>query len=268
MVEGRAVILTSREADPQIVAALVAGEVISDDVAQTIADGWKSAAAVDVPLCALAHGLEFDAVALVCRVDALIREDAGTDVLAELHALREWALCRVPHIVVEEYEISGDAWSEWLDECQASHGFGLAPERDRPEGARLIDRDVTLVADACENMSEWVYPGDGRYPADPESFASDDRDGDGRWVPASLVTGAAGLLGGELAGFWAESYGGDPFDPNPYWWQSGDITELGTGCAYASRYQNPHTGEVQVKLARFGGLEDERLVEVYRAWRG
>lgn len=265
-------ILTSREADPQIRAALMAGEIISDDVAQTIADGLKSPAEADVPLCALACGLDVDGAALVRRLDTLIGspEFGDTDVLAELHALREWALCRVPHLVVEEYEISGDAWSAWLDECEKPRCVGMSPERDRPEGARLVDTDVSLVVDACDNLSCWVYPGEARYPADADSYAAEDRDpnGDGRWVPASLLMGAAALLGGELSGFWAQSYGGDPFDPNPYWWQSDDISFLGVGQAYASRYQNPYSGEVQIKVARFGGLSDEQLIKVYREWRG
>lgn len=264
--------MTSREADPQIVHAMVTGEVISDDVAQTIASGLHSSAMVDTPVTALSHGREFDAVALVHRMDELIRsgEFRASDVLVDLHTLREWALCRVPHLVVEEYEITGDEWSAWLDECEKPRRVGLAPERERPKGARLIDTDVTLVADAAADMSEWVYPGDERYPQDPESYGPDDYDpeNDGVWLPASLVPGAVGLLGGESAGFWAESYGGDPFNPDPYWWQSGSFAEEGAGRAYASRYQNPHTGEVQVKLARFGGLDVEQEADVWRAWRG
>jgi hypothetical protein len=265
-------ILTSREADPLIVHALTTGGVISDDVAQTIADGLKSPVAVDAPVCALAHGLAFEPAALVHRVAALIRSDEfrATDVLPELHALREWALCRTPHIVVEEYEVTGDDWSAWMDECQASRGEGLAPERERPEGARLVDSDVTLIADVCTDMSEWVYPGDARYPDDPGAFGPNDLDpeGDGVWVPAELVGGAAGLLSGESAGFYAESYGGDPFDPDPYWWQSGSVEELGVGRAYACRYQNPHSGEVQVRVARFVGLTDDQLRAVWHAWSG
>lgn len=265
-------ILTSREADPQIRDAARTGAVISDDVAETIADWFKSPAKPDMPLTWLAQrgagavtGAEL--VAVVHRADAMLREPEWrtSDALPDLHALRAWALCRVPHIVVTEYEMTGDAWEAWQQEG------GEDRDSDRPDGIEPIDVDVTLIADIAESLSGWVYPGDARYPDNPEDFDTEDCDpnGDGRWIPADLITAtAAGALAGEHTGFWAESYSGNPFDWNPYWHQSCRIEEEGTGRAYASRYQNPHTGEVQIKTAKLVGFTEEQEIAVWHAWAG
>lgn len=261
-------IMPSRVADAEVVAALVAGEVIGDDVAQTIAARLQSAAAVDEPLCALAHGREFDGAALVQRVTSLMTssEYCESDFLPDLHVLREWALCRVPHLMIEEYEISGEAWSAW-QRYGAGRGRDGASGLDRPEGTRRIDRYAVLVSEACESLAEWVSPGDDRYPAEPYRCALEDRQGEERLVRPSLVTGAVALLFGVESGFWAQSYGRDPFDPARYWWRSDDSGFPGVGLAYGARCVNLYSGEARVFLARFGGLSDEQSAGVYREWR-
>lgn len=264
-------ILTSREADPQIREAVATGGVVSDDVAETIADWFKAPGAADLPFVALASRgaervSEAELVALVGRVDALVRapEWRTSDALPDLHALRAWALCRVPHVVIEEYQLTGDEWQAWCDldreDC----------DLDRPEGVKPVDVDVTLIADVAETMSEWVYPGDARYPADPDSFDMDDRDpnGDGRWVPAELITATVGALSGQYVGFYAESYAGNPFNFDVYWHQSCAIEEEGTGRAYASREEDMRDGDVRIRVARLVGFTEEQEVAVWHAWAG
>lgn len=269
-------ILTSEEAYPQIVEAVRAGELISDNVAQTVAGWYQSPAQGDVALCALAHGLEFDAVALLDRAQELIKSDEfkASDVLPELHALYEWALARVPHVEVTEYEVGPDDWEAWSD-------TGLRPmpngepvqvtqwgDTDSPEWLAPIDRDVTVVAHVQHYMGTWVYPGDAGYPADPhaEAFELDESDGS-VWLPASVVDTGAAMLRGECTGFYAESYGGNPFAPGDFWWQSDTFDEIGPGKPYASRYVNPYTGDVQVKVARLVGFTPEQEADMYRAYR-
>lgn len=253
-------ILTSNEAYPQIVHATVTGELISDDVAQTVASGYQSPATVDTAITALSHGVEFDAGQLLARVDQLIKSDdyVRSDSLVELYALREWALARTPHFVVEEYEISGDAWELWRE--QWNYG------QERPEGIKPVDRDVSLAADAADNIGGWSYPGDASYPEDLSEYEVDKSDG-GVWLAGTLIEAGVALLGGELSGFWAESYGGDPFEPGVYWWESDRFDEQGPDRAYASRYINPYTGEVQIKFARLVGFTAEQQAEIYRVWK-
>lgn len=254
-------ILTSSVADPQIMHAVMTGELISDDVAQTIASGFHSPARVDAAVTALSHGLEFDAHELLTRVNQLIKskEFNASDVLVDLHALREWTLARVPHIVVEEYEFSGDAWEQWCDQWRESG-------QEQPDGVKPVDRDVTLAVDAADNIGEWSYPGDASYPADVSGYEVDKSD-NSVWIAASLTDAGAALLGGELSAFWAESYGGNPFEPGVYWWESDRFDEQGPNRPYASRYINPYTGDVQIKLARLVGFTDEQQAEIYRAWK-
>lgn len=264
-------ILTSVEADPQVRHAVATGGVVSDDVAETIADWFKSPGREGMPFTVLAsRGAErvrqAELVTLVHQVDTMLRsaEWRTSDALPDLHAVREWALCRVPHVVIEEYKLTSDEWGAWCDldreDC----------DLDRPEGIEPIDVDVTMIADVAESMSEWVYPGDARYPADPDSFDMDDRDpeGDGRWVPADLITAAVGALSGEHTGFWAESYASNPFNYDVYWHQSCRIEEEGTGRGYASRDIGMRDGEVQIRIAKLVGFTEEQEIAVWHAWAG
>jgi hypothetical protein len=265
-------IVTSRVADPQIREAVRTGAVVSDDVAETIADWFKSPARPDMPFTWLAQRgagavTETELVALVHRVDSMLRDAQWrtSDALPDLHTLREWALCRVPHIKVTEYRMTGDEWDAWVGD-----EGGEDCDRERPAGIEPVAVDVTPLADIAESLADWVYPGDARYPENPEEFAADGRDpnGDGRWIPADLITAAVGSLSGDYVGFWAESYGGNPFDWNVYWHQSCRIEEEGTGRAYASRYADVYTGEVQITIAKLVGLTADEEVAVWHAWSG
>jgi hypothetical protein len=216
---------------------------------------------VNAPITTLSHGLDFDARELLTRVDQLITSDdfTASESLVDLHALRAWALTRVPHLEVVTYKLSSDDWEEWGQ--QWGHAGG-----DRPEGIAPDDRDVTLVADVAENMGEWLYPGDKGYPENPEAFDDFDPENGGVWVHASLVDAAAAMLSGKGTWFWAESNGGNPFAAGGVWSSGDTFEEHGPGNAYASRYIEP-TGEVWVKLARLVGFTEELEATVYRAWK-
>lgn len=267
-------ILTSREAEPQIARALEEGTVIGDDVAATIADWFKTPYDRDRPLSALAHGCQVDAVALLDRVDEMLSDIATVDDLlggsedAEsgkpgLTALRAWALARVPHVVVTEYAVDADTWEAW--------GRGEAEPGDDgvPAGVEPIDTDVTVLAHVAANIGAWITPGEPGYPATPAELARFEVDpADGTtWVPASLVDAAAAALAGDFTGFWAQSYGGDPFGPGLFWENVGTFEQLGAGRPYASRYIHPGTGDVEIRVARLVGLSPEQEAEVHDKWR-
>lgn len=256
-------ILSSREADPQIRHALISGELISADVAQTIAAGLHSPAARDEQLTRLSHGKVFEPSGLLARVGELISgEFSGTDVLPELHALRAWALARVPYVETVTYRLSGDEWQAWSQEWGQS-------DRSRPDGIeRYADRDVTLVASVADDVGGWVYPGDADYPTDPHAagLEVDESDG-GVWLPAGLVDAAAAMLAGTRTRFWAQSYGANPFGPGDGWGDAGGWDDLGPGKEYASRYEDPYGRDVRITLARLVGFTPDQEEQVYRAWR-
>jgi hypothetical protein len=252
-------ILTSREAAPQIREAARTGEVISDDVAQTIALWFQTPAPVNRPLFALSRGLDFDARALLTRVDELINEFKREESLMDLHALRAWTLARVPHLTVVTYKISTDDWEAWGQQWGHANG-------DRPEGIEPDHCDVTLASEVVECMGQWLYPGDNGYPENPEASDGYDPDDDGVWVHASLVDAAAAMLAGKGTHFWAQSYGGNPFAPGEVWSSGDTFEEHGPGKPYASRYIKL-TGEVEIKFARLVGFTEEQEAQVYRAWK-
>lgn len=257
-------IVTSREAMPQILGAVREGVPVSDDIAQTIASWYHSGSRVDEPLTALSHGLPFDSAELVSRLDALLgsAEFAGTVAVVELHALRDWVLAREPHLVITEYRMSGDEWDAWQSSPVDD------PDRDRPEGIEPRGVEVVLISAGQEALAEWVYPEEARYPADADSYAEGDRaEGGGVWMRASLVDGAAVMLAGKCTDFWAQTYGADPFDWNPYWWQaSADAFGEAVRREYASREEDMRDGEVTITTARLVGLTDEQERAVWQRW--
>jgi hypothetical protein len=107
---GRIMIVTSKQARPEIEHAAATGELISDDVAQTIASWWHSPAAPDSPITACSHGLPFDPAALYARLGVLrtFEDQSGSDALRELDVLRAWTLARLPHLVVTTDELDAD----------------------------------------------------------------------------------------------------------------------------------------------------------------
>lgn len=253
-------ILTSEQANPAIEHANRTGEVISDDVAQTIASWWHSPADVDAPITLLSHqGPEAcDPVAIVNRIATLLREHRGSDVdTVDLRALKAWALNRAPRLVVETFEIDAATWAKWSD-----GELGEPGDDGRPAWAEGSE-DVTMIDDYRENLGEWVEPGEPGYPDNPESHPGYDAKDGQVFVPASVVDTAAAMLAGTGQLIWAESDGGDPFDWSPFWWQTcaEDVGD-GVGVRYAQRYIDPYTGEVEIKIARLLGLsdDDERAV--------
>lgn len=250
-------ILTSEQANPAIEHATRTGEVISDDVAETIASWWHSPADADAPITRLSHqGPEgCDPVAIVNRLASLIAMTrvAETDV-ADLRALKAWALNRAPRLVVETFEISSDDWQKW--------SAGELGDGDRPDGVEGSE-DVAMIDDYREDLGEWVSPGEPGYPDNPESHNGYDPEDGQVFVPASLVDTADAMLRGKGQLFWAGSAGGDPFNWGMYWEQA-DKHETGVGVVYASRYQHPYTGEVEIKLARLLGMTPEDEAAVYR----
>lgn len=216
--------------------------VIGEDTARMIASWYHSPAEVDIPITALSHGVEFDAGALVSRVGTLIdREFAGTDSVPELEALRDWAATRTPVVVITTWEIDADTWETWSNEG--------APD-PRPTGTR----EVLAVSEYRDDVGGWVSPGEPGYPADLTDWEVQS-DGD-VWLPATLVHTASGMLGGTATHFYAGSRGGDPFDYGPFWEQTSPEER---GDEFASRYIHPHTGEVEIKVARVHGFTPEEI---------
>lgn len=254
-------ILTSREADPLIREAVRTGELISDDVARTIAHGLQSAAEKDVPVTALSHGLAFDARALLARVDELIKsvEFRASETLVELHALREWALSRVPHIAVTVYRMDSDAWEVWCGQWGES-------DSDQPDGIEPYVRDVWIVADVADDIGAWSYPGYANYPANPHTLPGYDESDDGVWMPGTLTDAAVALLSGKGGMFWAQGYDASPFAPGESV-QGESYEDAGPGKPYVSRYVHPYTGDAEIVTAVLVGFTPDQEAEVYRAWR-
>ena len=233
-------ILTSREADPDILRAVRDGVLISDDVAQTIASWYHSPAGVDEQITRLSHGLEFNPVELLSRVDSLIKspEHGATADLMDLHSLKEWVLTRVPHVEITTVEATREEWTVWSE-------YGIPEDRK--------GREIFLVSDRADDLGDWRYPGDDGYPADLSGYEPDTEGG--VWVPASTVDVVLDFLGGTHTQFWAQesSHAGvDPFQP---------------GGEYTSHYDHPHTDDVEYKTARVVGLGAEDEEKIYRAWK-
>lgn len=235
-------ILTSREADPQILAAARDGVLITDDVAQTIASWFHSPAAKDEQITRLSHGLEIDPRELLARVDQLMKsvEFRASDVLPELDALRAWTWTRVPHVEITVTTCTADQWSDWV----AAGASGSA-------GLQRVETHV--VADHVEDLAEWVYPGNERYPADISGHDVDPDDA-GIWLVGTLVDAAADILSGPYADFWAQEYTTDGTDFKP-------------GGEYTWRDEHPYTGDVVYKVARLVAFTPEDEAAVYAAWK-
>lgn len=245
--------------------AVKSGEVISDETAREIASWYHSPAEVDTPITALSHGCEFDGYALWERVsrlsDEIARQDEAGRTPAELRALKAWAESRMPRVVVVEYELDAQQWQQWSSQCGES-------DRERPEGVEPIDTDVSLVACAARDaLADWMYPGDSGYPDKPTEHPGYDASDGSVLVPATDVEAAAAMLEGTHTGFYAGSYGGDPFDPGLYWHQSGRFDEIGAGKPYASRYEHPYNGTVRISLATLHGFTPEQEAEVWKLWK-
>lgn len=243
-------ILTSREADPEILRAVRDGVLIGDDVAQTIAAGFHSPAAVDEQITRLSHGKEFNPGELLARVNQLIKSDefGASDALLDLDALREWVLTRVPHVEVVTIECTADEWSAWA---------GNIPDDRR-------GRDIFLVSEHADNIGEWVQPGDERYPDDPSVFETTADDG-AVWMPGGPVATAVDMLSGGYTRFWAQELiprAGMSGDYARFWAQ-----ELIPGVGYISRYDHPHTADVEYKTARVVGFSPEDQAKIYAAWK-
>ena len=242
-----------------------AGEVISDDVAEVIASWYQSPAVIDAPITALSHRLEFDNYALWERVSRAIDSGQFTPEgtvgrSAELRALKTWVESQMPRVVVVEYELDGHVWESWSQEYGES-------ARERPEGVEPYDTDVSLVECAARDLAEWMWPGDDGYPDNPTEHPGYDADDLSVQVPLPVVEAAASMLAGTSTGFWAQSYGANPFGPSLYWSQSDTFSALGPGKQYASRNERMN-GTVQIKLATLQGLTPEQEADVWALWRG
>ncbi|OLF08568.1 hypothetical protein [Actinophytocola xanthii] len=256
-------ILPSREIEPVIARCWAdPDQVITDDAAQTIASWWHSPAPIDEQVTRLSHGLEFDARGLLTRVDTLIRDtSADADRHPDLVVLRRWVLDRLPHLAVTTFEMSAAEWEAW------SQQWGHTGT-DQP--ADLTGHtEEHLVADSAEDLGEWVYPGDTRYPADTPGLDNDidvDSEDGGLWLPLPAVDTVAAMLTGHITRFWAESYGSNPFASSPYWGQSSTFAAQGAHQPYASRYIHPYTGDVEITLARVHGFSTGEQAEIHRRW--
>ena len=253
-------ILTTAQADPLIVEAMRTGELVSDDVARTIASWYHSPAPADEQIVRLSPGQDFDARALVNRLSEMIdrvergdREDRPT--LVELHALGAWALARVPHVVIETVEMDADTWEKWTS------GEIERTDDDRPDGV-TGSVEERVIDDYADDTGDWSYPGDANYPAEPEKCEPYDAEDGGAWVPGTLIETTVALLTGKFAHFWGIA-NADPFDWGLYW-EHADPHDTGVGVRYASRYNHPYTGAVEIKIARLVGFSDADETAVYQ----
>jgi len=227
-------IMTSEQAQPEILRAARDGVWISDDVAQTIAAGLMTPAAVDAPLTALAHGLPFDAHALLKRVHRLTEtEFKASPVLLELEALIDWTWQRLPHVEVSTVTLPTDEYYQREE---------FAPEEFRVE--RFI------VEDYRDSHGEHYEAGDPGYPADVTGLEVQ-RDGS-VFVPAGVEFTASRMLLGLGTQFWASEYSGE----------AGDIG----GEFQDQPYDNPVDGKTSRKTARLVGFTPDQEREVHARW--
>jgi len=257
---GRIMIVTSKQARPVIEHAAATGELISHDVAQTIASWYQTPGAADEPITALSHGLAFDAAALYERLSGELRRapaDVPAEYRTEVQLLARWALARTPHLVVTTYELDADTWQAWSGQWGES-------DTEWPDGVTGSD-EVFVIADWQRDLGDYLGPGEDGYPADTSGLEIDP---DGSViVPVSVERAAAAMIGGTHTGFYAQSYGATPFAPGEFWWQSDRFAEIGPDREYASRYIDPYTGAVQIKTGRLVGLSAEQQRLVWEAWK-
>lgn len=225
--------MTSEQAAGQIERAAREGVWIDEDVARTIAAGLMSPAAIDEPLTALAHGLPFDASALLKRVhDLSVTEFAATDVLPELGALWDWTLQRVPHIEVSTVTLPSDEYHQ--------------REEFTPEDQATV---VFLIEESRETLGTTYEPGDADYPRDLTGLEVDD---DGSvFVTGDIAATVARMLRGLDTQFWADEYSAP-----------GEI-----GGEYSDQpYDNPNDGTTTRKTARVVGLSEELEKRAHELW--
>ncbi len=234
-------IMTSEQATPMIKAAMDSGEIISDDLAQTIASWWHSSAEVDEQITRVSHGKDFDADALYERLTALLREqDTKTDEWGAVYVFGLWAESKTRHIEVRTWRATEDEYYE---------AEGQFPDD--------VDTVRHRVAEYLDNFGEWVYPGDAKYPADTSAFEVDAKDGS-VWIPGDAVTTAAHMLRGTGTQFWAQSYTGYG-EPG-----LGDVRPHGHYESASDMHASD--GKREYCEARVFGFTDAEEIEIFRAW--
>ncbi|KOV84744.1 hypothetical protein [Nocardia sp. NRRL S-836] len=238
--------------------------MISDDVAREIASWYQSPAVIDAPITALSHGVVFDNYALWERVSRAIDtgefESGGKGTPRELRALQAWVERRMPRLVVVEHDLDARDWDNWVRQ------YGETG-RERPDGIEPDDVEVSLVECAQRGLADWVYPGEASHPDKPTEHRGYDASDDSVQVPLSVVEAAAAMLSGTNTGFYAASYGGNPFSTALYWSQTDTFAEQGPGKPYASQYLRP-TGSASIRLATLHGFTPEQEADVWKRWKG
>ncbi len=239
-----------------------ANEVISDAAAVTIASWFQSPAGCDREITALSHGVEFDPDELHVALSFETDRAPGWEQVAraELAALLDWAESKTRHVAVTEIELSGDQWAAWVAGLDTSNAETLTPPAEWFVGATIRYR----VAEHVGDWGEWVYPGGERYPAD---IAGYEVESDGSvWVTGLPVLIASEMIkAGWRTDFYSQSAGGDPFNPDPfYWWQA---EPWQPGQPFASRSMDQRSGAMTIKIARLGGFTpDEERAVFATAW--
>lgn len=163
-------------------------------------------------------------------------------------------------IVLHTIAMHAGCWERWSDQWDQT-------DQTRPADV-TVSTDRLVVSewtDVCDGL--WVLPGQDQYPDDTTGMLVDHAD-NAVWLEDSPMETAAAMLTGRTAQFWAQSYGGDPFAPGPFWWQADSFAQLGPDQPYASRYIHPYTGAVEIVLAHLHGFSEDELAEINQQWRG
>lgn len=223
----------------EVTRAMQHGVFIREITAQDIARRWTPGGGTNCDLARLASGMCYSPSLALSNVDRLI-ENAGTsDVLPELHALRDWILEQVPSVVIDTQEIPADEWAE------AAANGDVGPSVFRPT------TEVFMLHN-WEDEGEWVSIDDPRVPGLPERNQLEHSGDDSEvWLPESRVETAARMLSGFATGFWAQN--SDEFPT--------------TGRTWWSHEDHPYTDDKTVKSARLTGFDPEETEEVYKLWR-
>lgn len=218
---------------------------------------WHAPARIDEQVTCLSHGLEFDARKLLSRVDALIHDThAGVDRHPELVVLRRWVLDRLPHLMVTTVRVDAVAWE--------GVGAALGADRRRPtRGERKPHRRPRRGRQRRGPRGVGVSQ---RRPVSFRHHRPGRRDRRRDLAP-TVRSGHRGRHADRPHDpILVESYGGDPFAPGPFWWQSDTFAEQGPHQQFASRYIHPYTGDVEIALARMHGFADDDRAEIHRLW--
>lgn len=235
------------------------GPVLSDDAARMVASWYQTPASADVPITALSHGLEFNPCDLHSRVMTLAAT-ADDETMPDLLALQAWALIRVPHLVISTWKISAADWDQRCAQWEDVAAAGGSPSDVTPPPP-ADSTIVVAVAECQENDGSWSYPGDPDFPSDTTGMYVDPHDGS-VYLNLPVADAALMMLTGQQTGFWAQSWGGDPWSPGDGWaWSD----ERERKQPFASRYAAPE-GDVEIVTAEFVGLAPEQVAEVGRQW--